>query len=96
MEGKYVEGLISLRRSLMQVEDSLLIVIDVQEHFLAKLLPEERRPLTERIAWTFPSLPQPSGFESWAGLLTRLRAGFPPDPRCSISRSLGWRKMRRS
>lgn len=51
MEGKYVEGLISLRRSLMQVEDSLLIVIDVQEHFLAKLLPEERRPLTERIGW---------------------------------------------
>jgi nicotinamidase-related amidase len=51
MEGKRVEELVSLRRSLIEVDDSVLIVIDVQEHFLAKLPPEERGPLTERIGW---------------------------------------------
>jgi len=51
MEGKHVEEPISLCHSLMEIEDSILIVIDVQEHFLAKLPPEERGPLTERIGW---------------------------------------------
>lgn len=51
VEGKHVEELISLRRALIEVDDSILIVIDVQEHFLAKLPPEERGPLTERIGW---------------------------------------------
>jgi hypothetical protein len=51
MEGKHVEKPISLCHSLMEIEDSILIVIDVQQHFLAKLLPEERGPLIERIGW---------------------------------------------
>jgi len=51
MEGKHVEEPVSLRRSLIEVDDSILIVIDVQEHFLAKLPPEERASLTGRIGW---------------------------------------------
>ena len=37
--------------SLVDTDDSLLIVIDVQPYFIAKLAPEERRPLVQRIAW---------------------------------------------
>jgi len=51
MEGKDVEVPVSLHRALIEVDDSNLIVIDVQEHFLAKLPPEERGGLTERIGW---------------------------------------------
>ncbi|GAB4540030.1 MAG: hydrolase [Anaerolineae bacterium] len=42
---------ISLLDSLVDVDDSLLIIIDVQEHFLAKLPAEERDPLVNRIGW---------------------------------------------
>ena len=34
----------SLVNSLIDVDDSILIVIDVQEYFLAKLPAEEREP----------------------------------------------------
>lgn len=37
--------------SLLDVDDSLLVVIDVQPYFVAKLAPEQRRPLVQRIAW---------------------------------------------
>ena len=36
---------------LLEKDNSALIVIDVQENFLSKLLPAEREPLVERIAW---------------------------------------------
>ena len=42
---------ISLQHSLIEVDDSLLIVIDVQERFLAKLPPEEHEALVDRIRW---------------------------------------------
>ncbi len=41
----------SVLNSLIEVDDSVLIVIDVQEHFLAKLPAEERRLLADRIGW---------------------------------------------
>jgi len=42
---------ISLPDSLIDVDDSLLIVIDVQERFLARLPAEERNLLVNRIGW---------------------------------------------
>ena len=36
---------------LLEKDNSVLVVIDVQENFLSKLLPAEREPLVERIAW---------------------------------------------
>jgi nicotinamidase-related amidase len=36
---------------LLEKDNSVLVVIDVQENFLSKLLPLEREPLVERIAW---------------------------------------------
>jgi len=41
----------SLPYSLIDVGDSVLIVIDVQEFFLAKLPPQERELLVARIGW---------------------------------------------
>jgi nicotinamidase-related amidase len=46
-----VEKPISLHRALIDLDDSLLIVIDVQEHFLTKLPVEEQRLLIKRIGW---------------------------------------------
>ena len=42
---------ISLQSSLIDVDDSVLIVIDVQELFLKKLSVEERELLVNRIGW---------------------------------------------
>ena len=36
---------------LVDVADSVLVVIDVQPYFIAKLAPEDRRPLLQRMAW---------------------------------------------
>jgi len=41
----------SLLNLLIDVDDSILIVIDVQEYFLAKLPAEERELLVNRIGW---------------------------------------------
>ena len=41
----------SLRNSLIEVDRSVLIVIDVQEFFLVKLPVEQREPLVNRIVW---------------------------------------------
>jgi nicotinamidase-related amidase len=42
---------VSLHNSLIDVDDSVLIVIDVQERFMAKLPTEERELLANRIGW---------------------------------------------
>lgn len=42
---------ISLQNSLIDVDDSVLVVIDVQESFLKKLQDEERELLLNRIGW---------------------------------------------
>ncbi|HEX5691513.1 MAG TPA: hypothetical protein VFX76_15980, partial [Roseiflexaceae bacterium] len=38
-------------QGLVDVDDTLLIVIDVQTHFLAKLPPNDARVLSQRICW---------------------------------------------
>jgi nicotinamidase-related amidase len=47
-----------LCHSLIEVEDSVLIVIDVQERFLAKLPSAERRLLVNRIGWLIDAAAQ--------------------------------------
>jgi len=42
---------VSLQHLLIDVDDSILIVIDVQESFLEKFLAEERELLVNRIGW---------------------------------------------
>ena len=42
---------VSLQDSLIDVDDSILIVIDVQENFLKKFQAEERELLVNRIGW---------------------------------------------
>jgi nicotinamidase-related amidase len=42
---------LGLNSTLVDVEDSVLVVIDVQAAFLEKLPPGERRPLLDRICW---------------------------------------------
>lgn len=38
-------------QTLTDVEDSVLIVVDVQRSFLAKLAPDDEGPLVDRISW---------------------------------------------
>jgi len=42
---------LGLDSALIDVQDSILIVIDVQAAFLEKLPPEDRQPLLDRICW---------------------------------------------
>lgn len=46
-----MDGDLSLKHSLIEVDDSVLIVIDVQEPFLDKLPAETSQRLIDRIAW---------------------------------------------
>lgn len=39
------------KTSMVERDDCVLIVIDAQPYFFAKLAPEERRPLLQRMAW---------------------------------------------
>ncbi|MDH4122872.1 MAG: isochorismatase family protein [Thermoplasmata archaeon] len=40
-----------LKKSLIDVNDCVLIIIDIQEHFLKKLLPERAELLIDRVVW---------------------------------------------
>ena len=40
-----------LKNSLIDVEDCLLVIIDVQDHFLAKLPPERAELMLDRVGW---------------------------------------------
>ena len=46
-----MQARLSLQNSLIDVDDSVLIVIDVQDYFLAKLPPEAAGYLVDRIGW---------------------------------------------
>jgi nicotinamidase-related amidase len=50
-KGQDMQDKISLPRSLIDVDDSVLIVIDVQDSFLRKLPLDELEPLVNRICW---------------------------------------------
>jgi len=43
--------MVSQQHSLVDVQDSMLVVIDVQESFLQRLPPRERKQLVNRIGW---------------------------------------------
>jgi nicotinamidase-related amidase len=40
-----------MKHSLIRAEDSILIVIDVQDNFLTKLVPAQSQEILDRIAW---------------------------------------------
>lgn len=40
-----------VKKSLIKVDDCVLIIIDVQDHFLAKLPPERAKRLVNRVGW---------------------------------------------
>jgi nicotinamidase-related amidase len=46
-----MEGIVSLSNLLIEVDDSILIVVDVQQEFLDKLPEEESAGLVTRIGW---------------------------------------------
>ena len=70
---------------LLEKDNSALIVIDVQENFLSKLLPAEREPLVERIAWimnvatvlNIPILATAEDVSADVDMLPRLKALLP-------------------
>ena len=70
---------------LLEKNNSVLIVIDVQENFLSKLMPAEREPLVERIAWIMnvakvlkiPILATAEDVSADVDMLSRLKALLP-------------------
>ena len=74
---------------LLEKDNSALIVIDVQDNFLSKLLPAEREPLVERIAWIMnvakvldiPILATAEDVSSDVDMLPRLKALLPQGQR---------------
>ncbi len=42
---------LDIKKSLIDVDDCILIIIDVQDHFLAKLPPERAESLVNRVSW---------------------------------------------
>ncbi len=42
---------LGIKKSLIDVDDCILIIIDVQDHFLAKLPPQRAERLVNRISW---------------------------------------------
>ena len=70
---------------LLEKDNSALVVIDVQDNFLSKLLPTEREPLVERIAWimnvanilSIPILATAEDVSADVAMLPRLKALLP-------------------
>ena len=70
---------------LLEKDNSVLIVIDVQENFLSKLMPADREPLVERIAWMMnvakvlkiPILATAEDVSADVDMLPRLKALLP-------------------
>jgi nicotinamidase-related amidase len=42
---------VGIKKSLIDADDCVLIIIDVQDHFLAKLLPQRADQLVSRVGW---------------------------------------------
>ncbi len=42
---------LNIKKSLIDVNDCVLIIIDVQDHFLGKLIPQRAEKLVNRISW---------------------------------------------
>lgn len=77
----------SVRNALIEADDSVLIVIDVQERFLAKLPPDERRRLVNRIGWLVsaaaslgvPVVATAEDIPELGGIVPAIRDKLPPD-----------------
>jgi nicotinamidase-related amidase len=79
----------NLSKSLIDVHDSLLIVIDVQDYFLAKLPDDERQQLVNRIAWlvsvasklSVPIVVTAEDIPRWGSVTAAVAARLPPGTR---------------
>lgn len=79
----------SLQKSLIDVDDSVLIVIDVQDSFLARLPVDERQLLVNRIAWLVsvatkldvPVVVTAENIPRWGGVAPPIAARLPPETR---------------
>lgn len=78
---------VSLEDALIEVDDSVLIVIDVQERFLAKLPTDERERLVDRIGWLIgvaahldvPIVVTAEDIPSLGGVVPAIADKLPPD-----------------
>jgi nicotinamidase-related amidase len=79
----------SLQKSLIDVHDSLLIVVDVQDGFLARLPNDERQKLVHRIAWLVsvasnlgvPIVVTAEDAPRWGDVTAAVAAKLPPGTR---------------
>jgi nicotinamidase-related amidase len=77
---------VDIRKSLISVDDCVLIIIDVQDHFLARLPPERAGQLVNRVGWlmevakilNIPMISTAEESKSYAGLTDLLAEKLPP------------------
>jgi len=78
---------VDIKKSLINVDDCVLIIIDVQDHFLARLPPKRAEQLVNRVGWLMevakilnvPMIATAEEAKRYAGLITALAEKLPPD-----------------
>lgn len=81
--------IMDIKKSLINVDDCLLIIIDVQDHFLAKLPPMRAEQLISRVGWLIevakilkvPMIVTAEEPKRYAGLTESLAKRLPPRTR---------------
>ena len=81
------EQQLDVKKSLINVDDSVLIIVDVQDHFLAKLQSQRAEQLINRVSWLIeiskvlnvPIIATAEEEKHFGGLTTVLADKLPPD-----------------
>ena len=76
-----------IKKSLINVDDCVLVIVDVQDHFLAKLLPKRAKQLVNRVGWLMevakilkvPMIVTTEEEKRHGGLTVILAEKLPPD-----------------
>lgn len=79
-------GGVDIKKSLIDVDDCVLIIIDVQSHFLARLPPQRAEQLVNRVGWLMevakilnvPMIVTAEEGKRYAGLVAVLAEKLPP------------------
>jgi nicotinamidase-related amidase len=77
---------VDIKKSLIKVDDCVLIIIDVQDHFLARLPPKRAEQLVNRVGWLMevakilnvPMIVTAEEGKRYAGLTAVLAEKLPP------------------
>jgi len=77
---------VDVKKSLINVDDCVLIIVDAQDHFLAKLQPQRAEQLVNRVGWLIevakvlkiPIIATAEERKSLGGLTTVLAERLPP------------------